>query len=63
VQDCHERIDIYRSFCMKLINFTLSHAVLMVAKLVESFFFLLVLLLCMAHVGERTGAYGVDGET
>ena len=49
---------------MKLINFTLSHAVLMVAKLVESFFFvLLVLLLCMAHVGERRGAYGVDGET
>jgi len=32
-------IDIYRSFCMKLINFTVANAVLMVVKLVESLLF------------------------
>jgi hypothetical protein len=45
---------------MKLINFTVAHAILMSVKL---FCLLLVFLLCMAHVGERRGAYGLDGET
>jgi len=39
LQDCHEGIDMYRSFCMKLINFTIAHAILMIVKLLASFLF------------------------
>jgi len=44
----------YRSFCMKLINFTLAHAVLMVVKLLESFLFTTCIpIVCGTYGGEE----------